>query len=144
MKSQRPSAKSKFLQGYFNGAEKYVGPRPIIYRSSYELKSFIWCERNTKVLEWTSEPFGIPYFFEGKQRNYYIDLIAKIETQDSEGNTVPQVWYIEVKPEKEVVNPSEQNKSKWNAAREYAIQNGGIFKILTERVLSQIPIKKAF
>ena len=41
--------------------KKYVGERPIIYRSSWELKFMRLCEFNPEIIEWSSESVVIPY-----------------------------------------------------------------------------------
>ena len=46
IKNVKPNKNSGFIQGYFNpkNPEKYKGPSPIIYRSSWERKFMIMCD----------------------------------------------------------------------------------------------------
>ena len=41
---------------------KYKGdPTNIIYRSLWERKFMVYCDKNTNILEWASEEIAIPY-----------------------------------------------------------------------------------
>ena len=41
---------------------KYKGdPTNIIYRSLWERKFMVYCDKNTKILEWGSEEIALPY-----------------------------------------------------------------------------------
>jgi hypothetical protein len=139
--------------------KKYVGNPPYaVARSSWELILFRWCDNNPAVLEWCSEPLGIPYVdpvergVNGtpKKRRYFPDAIAKI--QDKNGDVI--TWLIEIKPEKETRPPSSgrtkssktklyeaktwaTNSAKWRAAEEYCRRRGWYFRILTEKQLIQ-------
>ena len=89
-----------FKQGvYFpTRPEKYVGATPIIYRSSWELKFFRWCEVNDNVLEWTSESNIIPYRNPntGRMHRYFVDNSVVIK----EGSNISK-YLIEIKPKKQ-------------------------------------------
>ena len=88
---------------------KYVGPRPVIYRSALEYRTMVKVDRNPDVLAWSSEPFSIDYIGEdGKQHEYHIDLVLKMRND--------HVWLIEVKPEAQTLPHSwgwEKNSRKW-------------------------------
>lgn len=130
---------------------KYVGDvRNVIYRSSWELKLFKWCDMNSKVLRWSSEEVKIPYIspIDGKPHTYYVDVWMEVETTD--GKT--KRYLIEVKPEKYTQPPTQpkrktkkyiaevfewgKNDAKWKAAKAFCEKRGWEFVILTERHLA--------
>ncbi len=130
--------------------EKYIGQYPIIYRSAWGLEFMKWCDRNTQVIEGSSESVRIPYFDPSRQRRryYYPDFIIKVK--DTRDNIVSYI--IEIKPYKETCPPRrggrktrktilheqftyKTNRAKWRAAEDYCKKLGYIFKIFTEREL---------
>lgn len=141
---------SKYLQGKFTPKhpEKYKGnSRNIIYRSSWELEALRWCDRNEKIIEYSSEEFFIPYFdaTTGKVRRYFPDLFITIR----EDNGSIKKYLIEIKPKKQTKPPEktprkrektyinemityQKNISKWKYAEEWCKDQGIIFKIITE------------
>lgn len=124
---------------------KYKGdPTNVIFRSLWELYCFQWCDTSGSVKEWVSEEIVVPYLYEVDQKyhRYFIDL--KITFADN--STV----LVEIKPEKETVQPKRPDKSKryitealtyvknqckWKAADEYAKDRGWKFQIWTEKTL---------
>jgi len=52
IKNVKPTKNSFYKQGYFDVSEstKYVGPQPVIFRSSWEKKFAHYCEKNTKII----------------------------------------------------------------------------------------------
>lgn len=152
IKNVKPTKNSGFNQGYFNpkNPEKYAGPLPIIYRSSWEYKFMIWCDINDKVLVWSSEPVEIKYWSRqgNKQRTYHPDFYFKILKQD--GTT--EEYLAEIKPKAQIQKPTmpakmskkaiesykflaEQyvkNMDKYNAAKQYAEGRNWKFIVLTE------------
>lgn len=152
IKNVKPTRNSNFNQGYFKPKhpEKYIGPTPIIYRSSWERKFCIWCDENDKVLKWSSEPVEIKYWFrkDGKAHKYYPDFYFKQIKQDGS-----QIEYlVEIKPKSQITKPqlpkknsrkalesyrflAEQyvkNMDKYTAAKEYCKNRGWQFIVLTE------------
>jgi len=155
IKRVKPTQKSGFVQGYFTPTNlaKYVGPQPIIYRSSWERKFMMWCDRNENVIMWSSEPIQIPYWskLHSKQRNYFPDFYIKILKNDgSIGHMI-----IEIKPEAQIKKPkppttnsqkalknykflAEQyviNRDKYIAAQQFANERGWKFAVMTEKSL---------
>lgn len=152
IKNIKPTKNSGFNQGYFHpkNPNKYVGPLPIIYRSSWEYKFMIWCDINDKVLMWSSEPVEIKYWSRqgNKQRIYNPDFYFKILKND--GNT--EEFLAEIKPKAQIQKPTvpikiskkslesykflaEQyvkNMDKYEAAKQYATQRNWRFIVLTE------------
>jgi hypothetical protein len=148
IKGIKPSKKSGFVQGYFPLIEckKYQGIGPIIYRSSWERKFCIYCERNPEILSWTSENLCIEYFNvnDNQYHNYFPDFLVKLKSGD--------IIIVEVKPKAQLQKPSlpkiNTKKSidsyKWSyqtwitnmckkkAAEEYASVRGWKYMIVTE------------
>jgi len=147
---------SKFHQGHFlpQNPDKYVGnPRNIVYRSSWELEFMRWCDRNSSVTKWASEEFSIPYVspVDGRVHRYYPDGFVELVTKT--GNT--KKYIVEVKPKRQCSPPKKReritksyiteakmyavNEAKWAAAKEFALDNGVEFKIITEDELGIKP-----
>lgn len=111
---------------------------PIIYRSGLELQFINYCEQNSKISKWASEPINIKYHsrLDGHEVNYYPDYII----EDNNGNKS----IIEVKPYSQTVKPKEhdsvwlkkawiKNIDKWKAAKQFAQQHNMKFIIVTEK-----------
>ena len=139
--------RARFKQGIYTprNPKKYVGKPPIIYRSKLEKTFFDWLDKNTKVLDWTSESVVIPYIHpkDGKYHRYFVDCTCTILNDKN----VPEKFLIEVKPSKQTQPPSKRlkpknylyesyqfkiNYSKWHYAKEWADKNGYKFIIVTE------------
>ena len=107
IKNLKPSGNSGFVQGYYNplNPDKYIGPTPIIYRSSWERKFCIMCDNKESVLKWSSEPVTIKYKWskDGKEHKYYPDFYMKTAGENDEG---PVEWLVEIKPEAQIKNHS--------------------------------------
>ena len=105
IKNVKPTAKSGFKQGYYkpHNPHKYIGPGPIIYRSSWERKFCHWCDHNENVISWVSEPFSIKYFnvLDNKFHNYYPDFYVKM---NKEG--LVEEYVVEIKPKEQLKKPS--------------------------------------
>lgn len=127
--------------------EKYAGnPTNIIMRSSWETQFASWCDRNPNIIRWSSEETIVPYRCptDNKVHRYFIDF--KITVRNSNGDQ--KTYLIEVKPSKQTKPPEFpgrrtkrylgesvtfiKNQAKWQAAREYALDRGWEFKIITE------------
>jgi hypothetical protein len=138
---------TKFKQGYFEKhfkPKKYYGERPIIYRSSLELKYMISLERNPKVEKWSSEKIVIPYLMQekvdgkvvAKKHRYFTDFIVHMTNDD--------IFVIEIKPLSQCPRKKNQiktdltaykNACKWKAALDWCKQKGYIFKVITEEYI---------
>ena len=126
--------------------KKYKGdPTKIIYRSMWELRFMKYCDKNDSILEWSSEEIVIPYrSIDNKVHRYYPDFWIKYKQDD--GKMIQDI--IEVKPKSQCKRPSKKgkhygkylreartyaiNEAKWDAAREYCLDRGYKFRILTE------------
>ena len=148
IKSNKPSKKSGFVQGYYpiNETTKYAGTGPIIYRSSWEKKFCIYCERTPQIVWWTSESLSIKYFHpsDNKYHTYYPDFVIKLDA----GNTI----IIEIKPKQQLKKPEPPKRKtpktmesfKWlyqtwvtnmvkkAAAEEFAKARGWSYMLVTE------------
>ena len=99
----------------------------ITYRSMWERRFMLYCDRSPNILRWSSEEMHIPYYFEedGKWHNYYPDFV--VDTLD--GRTI----VVEIKPHYQ--RGHKKNKAKWKTAREYCKEHGYEFKVMTEKEL---------
>jgi hypothetical protein len=150
----------KLHQGFFKpkNPKKYKGDvTNIFYRSGYELRVMKYLDENTNVLSWSADGLGanceptkksgiaIPYIspVDNKVHRYYVDFYAEIRTI-----TGVQTFLLEVKPQKEVVEPKKPktvtkryitevmkygiNQAKWTSAEDYCRIKGWQFRVLTE------------
>ena len=128
--------------------KKYVGnSSQVIYRSLWERKLMVYCDRNEKVVEWGSEEVIVPYRspWDGKMHRYFPDFYMKVK----QGNGTQKKFIIEVKPKAQCKEPVKTpkrktrrwykevqtwgiNQAKWKSAIDYCENRGMEFKILTE------------
>lgn len=158
-RSKPPNTKvrkrKKPSQPYKKGVFKPKNPlkfdgKAAVYRSSYELKFFRWCDENHNVLKWGSENVVIPYLNPNTNKisRYFVDSFIVLK----EGDTTNK-YLIEIKPAKQTRPPVpsryrnkknllyeqtmwNQNQAKWTAAREWAKRHDAEFIILTEKELN--------
>ena len=131
--------------------KKYKGdPRMIIYRSLWELKFMKWCDTHNHILEWGSEEIVVPYRspLDGRVHRYFPDFYIKVKNK----NGILKKYIIEIKPKKQTLEPKKPkrktknyisevttyvtNQAKWEAAREWCLDRGLEFLILTEEHLN--------
>ena len=128
--------------------KKYRGnPNQIIYRSLWERKVMVYCDKNDAIIEWGSEEIIVPYLspMDGKIHRYFPDFYMKVRQAD--GST--KKFIIEVKPKSQckqpIKNPKRRttkwfnevktfaiNQAKWKSAKEFCEDKGMEFKIFTE------------
>lgn len=143
----------KYHQGKYSPVypEKYVGDvNNIVYRSSWEKKMMIWCDKNPSVLRWGSEINPIKYYsqVDNKVRRYFVDFHVKMRNRQGE----EEVLMIEIKPHSEKFPPKapkkktakaqkrylneqltyQRNQDKWKHAEAYAKKNGMKFIVMDE------------
>lgn len=112
---------------------------------------FKWCDHNPDVVMWSSEETVIPYRCrtDGAVHRYFVDLKITFK------NGVTTL--VEIKPERQTQEPKPakrrsktaimealtyaKNRSKWDAAAEYAKNRGWMFEIWTEKTLQSMGIK---
>ena len=129
---------------------KYKGdPTNIIYRSLWERKFMVYCDKNAKILEWGSEEIALPYIspHDSRVHRYFPDFYIKV--QENTGKI--KRYLIEVKPKKQTKPPAKpkrqtkgyireafeyaRNQAKWKAAREFCADRMWEFKVITEQEL---------
>jgi hypothetical protein len=131
--------------------QKYKGdPTCIVWRSLWERKYMKYLDGNSNILEWSSEEFFIWYKspLDGKPHRYFPDFYVKEKYPD--GNI--KEYLVEIKPKKQTELPPKpkrqtkryisevyeytKNQSKWEAAREWCLDRGYDFVVLTEKELN--------
>jgi len=141
------SYKGKYYPSF---PRKYKGdPTKIIYRSLWERKFMVYCDKNHNILEWASEEIAIPYRspVDNRVHRYFPDFYMKVK----ESNGRIRKYIIEVKPAKQTkppVKPKRQtkryiseayeyakNQAKWKMAREFCADRQWEFKVVTEKEL---------
>ena len=141
------SYKGKYYPSY---PRKYKGdPTNIIYRSLWERKFMVYCDKNDNILEWASEEIAIPYRspVDNRVHRYFPDFYMKVKER---GGKVKR-YVIEVKPAKQTkppVKPKRQtkgyireayeyakNQAKWKMAKEFCADRQWEFKVVTEKEL---------
>ena len=141
------SYKGKYNPSY---PKKYKGdPNNIIYRSLWERKFMVYCDKNENILEWGSEEVIVPYRspIDNRYHRYFPDFYIKVK--ESTGKITKMI--VEIKPYKQCIEPKVQkkktkgyiyevmeyakNQAKWSAAKEWCLDRGYEFKVLTENEL---------
>jgi len=143
---------AKFYQGFFRprNPQKYKGdPQNIIYRSSWELKFYLECDKRDDIIEWSSEEIIIPYVSpkDNKVHRYFPDAVIKVRDKDGKIITI----MIEIKPLAQTSPPVKKkgvtkgfinevltyavNEAKWEQAQKYCDKKGWKFQIMTEKEL---------
>ena len=126
--------------------KKYRGdPTKIFYRSLWERRFMVYCDNNSKIIEWGSEEIIIPYKspLDQKTHRYFPDFYVKYINKDKK--VVREI--IEVKPKKHLSPPKQpkrktkrylnevatyiKNQAKFKAAEEYCKDRRYSFRILT-------------
>ena len=127
--------------------QKYKGDyRNIVYRSLWERKFMVYCDKNENILEWGSEEIALPYRspLDNRIHRYFPDFYIKVKER---GGKIKK-YIIEVKPKKQTIEPKVQkkvtkgyiyevreyarNQAKWKAAREFCEDRQWEFKVITE------------
>jgi hypothetical protein len=125
---------------------KYAGDHTrIVYRSNWERKFMVYCDKNDDIIYWASEELAIPYInpIDKKRHRYFPDFIIKTKKGKR--------YMIEIKPSAQTKKPKPKTKkskafmresleyiknvAKWQAADVYCNDNGLEFKIFTEKEL---------
>lgn len=158
--SQPPKIRNQyqhFHQGYYEpcNKEKYVGNlSKIIYRSSWERYFMGLCDRNNKIIKWSSEPFSIDYIspIDKRTHKYFIDFWIMVKNQEE-----IKKYLVEIKPYNQTIIPTPPkrrtektlnryinesktfliNQAKWQTINEFCRHNKNTyFIILTEKNLT--------
>ena len=137
------SYKGKYKPSY---PQKYKGdPTNVIYRSLWERKFMVYCDKNENILEWSSEEIALPYKspLDNRIHRYFPDFYIKVK----EGNKI-QKYLVEIKPKRQVSEPKVpkrktkgyiyevkeyvKNQAKWKSAQEFCEDRQWKCKIMTE------------
>ena len=120
-----------------SNVKKYKGdPTNVIYRSLWERKFMVYCDKNDNVL-----PYRSPV--DNRVHRYFPDFYIKVK----ESNKIKN-YLIEIKPKKQTAPPKKpkrqtkgylreayeyaKNQAKWKAAKEYCKDRMWEFKVMTE------------
>ena len=141
------SYKGKYYPSF---PRKYKGdPTNIVYRSLWERKFMVYCDKNQNILEWASEEIAIPYRspIDNRVHRYFPDFYMKVK----ETNGKIKNYVIEVKPAKQTKPPKKpkrqtkgyireayeyaRNQEKWKMAKEFCADRQWEFKVVTEKEL---------
>ena len=141
------SYKGKYYPSF---PRKYkADPTNIIYRSLWERKFMVYCDKNQNILEWASEEIAIPYRspIDNRVHRYFPDFYMKVK----ETNGKIKNYVIEVKPAKQTKPPKKpkrqtkgyireayeyaRNQAKWKMAKEFCADRQWEFKVVTEKEL---------
>ena len=110
------SGRKRYNQGIYKiiNEDKYMGNlSKCIYRSGWELKMFIFLDRNDKILRWASENISIIYHEKNKHgvvkpHRYYPDIYYELMINNDPHNFRRVVG--EIKPMKETQPPKQPTK----------------------------------
>lgn len=142
---KNPSKFLKPLDEYMNSyVDGYVN-----FKSSLEEKAFKYQDMQSNIIQWSIEPFQIPYLkpSTGKIHRYYVDMV--IITPDKK-------YLVEIKPKSQTAPPKPPktqtlrsvkryhsdlqtfkiNQSKWDAQVQFQKEHGFEFIIFTENELN--------
>ena len=111
------SYKGKYQPSY---PKKYKGdPTNIVYRSLWERKFMVYCDKNENILEWGSEEVIVPYRspIDNRYHRYFPDFYIKVR----ESNGKIKKMIIEIKPYKQCIEPKSKDKNKGLYLRSYGI-----------------------
>ena len=109
----------------------------------------VYCDKNENILEWGSEEVIVPYRspIDNRYHRYFPDFYIKV--RESTGKITKMI--VEIKPYKQCIEPKVQkkktkgyiyevmeyakNQAKWSAAKEWCLDRGYEFTVLTENEL---------
>lgn len=118
--------KPNFKEGYITSVKN--GGKQMHYRSGYEKDVYLCLENLDDVVSYRVESFRVEYFFNGKTRGYYPDLIVSFKDGHFE------VW--EIKPTNQSSLPI--NVAKWEACRAYCAVRSWGFEVINEHVIKKL------
>lgn len=141
----------EYKQGFYKpkNPKKYLGdPTNIVFRSGWERRVMQYLDDNVNVVKWSSEEVVIPYIspIDNRRHRYFVDFY--VEAVNPDGSIKKML--LEVKPKAQTKPPPVArktkryitevmtwgvNEAKWKAAREYCLDRGWEFRIITEAEL---------
>lgn len=144
IKHLKPKKNSHYKQGIRDPKifKKYISScknEPVIFRSGLELEFINYCENNSSIKRWASEPIKIKYYsrLDDKEMNYYPDFVI----EKTNGSRI----IVEVKPKSQTYKPTVydnlwakeawvKNMDKWVAAYRFAKKHNMSFVIVCENL----------
>ncbi len=117
IKGVRPTGKYKSGTYTPINKDKYIGKYPIVYRSSWERKFCIYCDKSDTILRWSSESMQIQYVspIDKSIHRYYPDFYFEIQTLN---NGVVK-YVAEVKPYGKTQMPRKPKRETKKAIQNY-------------------------
>lgn len=101
------------------------------YRSGMECEFYELLECDMDVAAFFAEPFKVPYYYQGAWHDY----IPDIRVNFIDGST--EIW--EIKPANQTAY--DQNRAKWGAMNDHALNHGWQFTVQTEVGLGKLKAK---
>ena len=118
IKHLKPRLNSNYNQGYYHpvNEEKYIGEKPIIYRSGWEFEFSKYCDITPEVVYWSSEPIGIRYWnlVTKKFHTYFPDYVIRVNRGGLTEN-----YLVEVKPKAQLHKPKPPKKQTLKSLKRY-------------------------
>ena len=110
---------------------KFLSKLSPTYRSMWERRFMIYCDRSDNIIEWDSESIHIPYISPKDDRwhHYYPDFYIKYK--DKHDSIIKAI--IEIKPSFQ--KRWDVNIAKWEACQKHCDEKNMDFKVLTEKEL---------
>jgi len=142
----------EYKQGFFKPKfpQKYMGdPTNIVFRSGWEKRVMQSLDENSNIIRWSSEEIIIPYIspVDNRPHRYFPDFFVEAKGRDGSVRKI----LLEVKPAAQTKPPSTPkrktkryitevvtygvNQAKWEAAKEYCLDRGWEFSVITEQDL---------
>jgi hypothetical protein len=127
--------------------EKYLGDsKEVVYRSSWERKTFTFLDTHPKVKAWASEEIVIPYKGpDGKPHRYFPDLYIEMTSGTKllveikpALQTKPPKLTMKAKHPRRFLKEAKRfavNHAKWTAAKRWCENKDLDFHIWTEKTL---------
>ncbi len=109
--SIKPRGNNNHMSGHFTSEKTGLVCR---YRSSWELATMEYLDRDDNVSSWNYECLRIPYYYENNKRWYVPDFFVEF----SDGRK--EIW--EIKPKQFI--DADANKLKSEAAQKFCLENG--------------------
>lgn len=142
----------EYKQGFFKPKfpNKYIGdPTNIVYRSGWEKRVMDALDANSNIVRWSSEEVVIPYIspVDNRPHRYFVDFYVEAIGRDGSVRKM----LLEVKPVAQTQPPKTPkrktkryitevmtygvNQAKWEAAKEFCLDRGWEFAVITEQEL---------
>jgi hypothetical protein len=112
--------KPRFKDGFFKSIKN--GGKEMHYRSGWEHDVYRCLEVDDDVMAYHVESFRVEYYFNGKTKGYYPDILVHFADNHFE------VW--EIKPTNQHTLPI--NQAKWTACKAHCLARGWGWEVINE------------